>query len=201
MAAVTESRTNESRAAVASGMSAATTVVARRCVRTMVRRFMSPSGAAVGTTVKGLYAFCMPPARLSSRCRIDGVKIASKPVMPPSTGRKGARPGRHSTDGRDREHRRRPAVALALLAYLVFALVSPGAVLMSDTAAGLLTVLVLVLLLAVTHVPLGDYMARVYSADRAPGGRAARLPRVPESTPTPTRPGRRTPLSVLGFSV
>ena len=35
---------------------------------------------------------------------------------------------------------------------------------MSDTAAGLLTVLALVVVLGVTHVPLGDYMARVYSA-------------------------------------
>ncbi|HEX4472842.1 MAG TPA: potassium-transporting ATPase subunit KdpA [Nocardioides sp.] len=34
---------------------------------------------------------------------------------------------------------------------------------MSDTAAGLLTVLALVAVLGVTHVPLGDYMARVYS--------------------------------------
>jgi K+-transporting ATPase ATPase A chain len=35
---------------------------------------------------------------------------------------------------------------------------------MSDSAAGLLTVLALVVALGVTHVPLGDYMARVYSA-------------------------------------
>jgi potassium-transporting ATPase potassium-binding subunit len=35
---------------------------------------------------------------------------------------------------------------------------------MSDTVAGLATVLALVVVLAVTHVPLGDYMARVYSA-------------------------------------
>jgi K+-transporting ATPase ATPase A chain len=34
---------------------------------------------------------------------------------------------------------------------------------MSDTAAGLLTVLALVVVLGVTHVPLGDYMARVYT--------------------------------------
>ena len=37
---------------------------------------------------------------------------------------------------------------------------------MSDTAAGLLTVLALVVVLGVTHVPLGDYMARVYSATK-----------------------------------
>ena len=44
---------------------------------------------------------------------------------------------------------------------------------MSDTAAGLLTVLALVVVLGATHVPLGDYMARVYSA--AKHGRAERL--------------------------
>jgi K+-transporting ATPase ATPase A chain len=37
---------------------------------------------------------------------------------------------------------------------------------MSDTTAGLLTVLVLVVALGVTHVPLGDYMARIYASDR-----------------------------------
>ena len=37
---------------------------------------------------------------------------------------------------------------------------------MSDTAAGLLTVLGLVVVLGVTHVPLGDYMARVYSSTK-----------------------------------
>jgi len=35
---------------------------------------------------------------------------------------------------------------------------------MSDTAAGLLTVVALVAVLGLTHVPLGDHMARVYSA-------------------------------------
>jgi K+-transporting ATPase ATPase A chain len=35
---------------------------------------------------------------------------------------------------------------------------------MSDTAAGLLTVFALVVVLGVTHIPLGDYMARAYSA-------------------------------------
>ena len=71
---------------------------------------------------------------------------------------------------------------------------------MSDTAAGLLTVLALVVVLGVTHVPLGDYMARVYSATRH--WRAERLlyrlcridPDADQSWPTYA-------LSVLGFSL
>lgn len=37
---------------------------------------------------------------------------------------------------------------------------------MSDTVSGLLTIGVLVVLLAVVHVPLGDYLARAYTTDR-----------------------------------
>lgn len=37
---------------------------------------------------------------------------------------------------------------------------------MSDSAGGLLTIAVLVTTLAAVHVPLGDYMARVFSSDR-----------------------------------
>ena len=37
---------------------------------------------------------------------------------------------------------------------------------MNDTLAGLLQVLALVLLLAVAYVPLGDYMARVFTAEK-----------------------------------
>jgi len=37
---------------------------------------------------------------------------------------------------------------------------------MSETVSGLLTIGVLVVLLAVTHVPLGNYMARVFTTDR-----------------------------------
>jgi K+-transporting ATPase ATPase A chain len=37
---------------------------------------------------------------------------------------------------------------------------------MSATAAGLLAVLAIVVVLALTHVPLGDYMARVFGSDR-----------------------------------
>ena len=36
---------------------------------------------------------------------------------------------------------------------------------MSDSLAGFLQVSLLVALLAIVHVPLGDYMARVYTAD------------------------------------
>ena len=37
---------------------------------------------------------------------------------------------------------------------------------MNDTLAGLLQVLALVLLLAVAYVPLGDYMARVFTTEK-----------------------------------
>ena len=71
---------------------------------------------------------------------------------------------------------------------------------MSDTAAGLLTVLALVVVLGVTHVPLGDYMARVYSSTKHL--RAERViyrlcridPDADQSWPTYA-------LSVLGFSL
>ena len=59
---------------------------------------------------------------------------------------------------------------------------------MSDTAAGLLTVLALVVVLGVTHVPLGDYMARVYSATTHWRAERVALPAVPD------RPGRRPDL-------
>jgi K+-transporting ATPase ATPase A chain len=71
---------------------------------------------------------------------------------------------------------------------------------MSDTAAGLLTVLALVVVLGVTHVPLGDYMARVYSATTHWRGerliyRLCRIdPDADQSWPTYA-------LSVLGFSL
>ncbi len=71
---------------------------------------------------------------------------------------------------------------------------------MSDTAAGLLTVLALVVVLGVTHVPLGDYMARVYSASKhlRPERMIYRLCRIdPDADQTwPTYA-----LSVLGFSL
>ena len=71
---------------------------------------------------------------------------------------------------------------------------------MSDTGAGLLTVLALVVVLGVTHVPLGDYMARVYSASKhlRPERMIYRLCRIdPDADQTwPTYA-----LSVLGFSL
>ena len=71
---------------------------------------------------------------------------------------------------------------------------------MSDTAAGLLTVLGLVVVLGVTHVPLGDYMARVYSSAKHWRGEqlvygACRIdPEADQTWPTYA-------LSVLGFSL
>ena len=71
---------------------------------------------------------------------------------------------------------------------------------MSDTAAGLLTVLALVVVLAVTHVPLGDYMARVYSSTKH--GRAERaLYRLCRIDPDADQSWPTYGLSVLGFSL
>jgi K+-transporting ATPase ATPase A chain len=70
---------------------------------------------------------------------------------------------------------------------------------MSDTAAGLLQVAALLALLAVVYVPLGDYMARVYSSERHWRVESVvyRLVRVDAAT------GQRWPTyaaGVLGFS-
>ena len=71
---------------------------------------------------------------------------------------------------------------------------------MSDTAAGLLTVLALVVVLGVTHVPLGDYMARVYSATSH--WRAERLLyRACRIDPDADQTWATYALSVLGFSL
>jgi K+-transporting ATPase ATPase A chain len=71
---------------------------------------------------------------------------------------------------------------------------------MSDTAAGLLTVLALVVVLAVTHVPLGDYMARAYSATTH--WRAERwLYRICRVDPDADQSWPRYALSVLCFSL
>ena len=71
---------------------------------------------------------------------------------------------------------------------------------MSDTAAGLLTVLALVVVLGVTHVPLGDYMARVYSATTH--WRAERwLYRLCRIDPEADQTWATYALSVLGFSL
>ena len=43
-----------------------------------------------------------------------------------------------------------------------------GEVLVSSTTAGIIFLAVLVLALALAHVPLGDYMYRVYSSDKHP---------------------------------
>ncbi len=71
---------------------------------------------------------------------------------------------------------------------------------MSDTAAGLLTVLALVVVLAVTHVPLGDYMARVYSATTHWRVERA-LYRVCRIDPDADQTWPTYALSMLGFSL
>jgi K+-transporting ATPase ATPase A chain len=71
---------------------------------------------------------------------------------------------------------------------------------MSDTAAGLLTVLALAVLLGVTHVPLGDHMARAYSATTH--WRAERwLYRVCRIDPDADQSWPTYAVSVLGFSL
>jgi K+-transporting ATPase ATPase A chain len=71
---------------------------------------------------------------------------------------------------------------------------------MSDSAAGLLTVAALVVVLGVTHVPLGDYMARVYTATTH--WRAERvLYRVCRIDPDADQTWATYALSVLGFSL
>ncbi len=71
---------------------------------------------------------------------------------------------------------------------------------MSDTAAGLLTVLALVVVLGVTHVPLGDYMAKVYSTTKH--WRAERvLYRLCRIDPDADQSWPTYALSVLGFSL
>ena len=71
---------------------------------------------------------------------------------------------------------------------------------MSDTAAGLLTVLALVVVLRVTHVPLGDYMARVYSATTH--WRSERLVyRACRIDPDADQTWATYALSVVGFSL
>ena len=57
-------------------------------------------------------------------------------------------------------------VALALLVYLVYVLLQRGPVLMGDTVSGLLTIAVLVAALAIVHVPLGNWMAKVFTDEK-----------------------------------
>ncbi len=71
---------------------------------------------------------------------------------------------------------------------------------MSDTTAGLLTVLALAVVLGVTHVPLGDYMARVYSATTHWRGERV-IYRVCRIDPDADQTWATYALSVLGFSL
>jgi potassium-transporting ATPase potassium-binding subunit len=70
---------------------------------------------------------------------------------------------------------------------------------MSDTTAGLLTIGVLVLALAAAHVPLGDYMARVYQSRRHLAVERA-IYRVVRVDPNADQRWTTYVLSVLGFS-
>ena len=56
------------------------------------------------------------------------------------------------------------SVLLAL--FLAAALLFPGEVLVSTTTAGIIFLALLIVALAAVHVPLGDYMYRVYSSDK-----------------------------------
>src|ERR1700753_2236624 len=69
---------------------------------------------------------------------------------------------------REREHRKHRRAGTQRLGCPV-ACCGPrlsGAVLMSGTAAGVVFLVLLVVALAVVHVPLGDYMYRVYSSQK-----------------------------------
>ncbi len=71
---------------------------------------------------------------------------------------------------------------------------------MNDTTSGLLTLAALVALLAVVHVPFGDYMARVFTS--ASHSRVeTRLYRLVGVNPDAPQSSRSYTLSVLGFSL
>ncbi|MBC7633148.1 potassium-transporting ATPase subunit KdpA [Aeromicrobium sp.] len=71
---------------------------------------------------------------------------------------------------------------------------------MNDTASGLLTLAVLITLLAVVHVPLGDYMARVFETPQH-WRVESRLYRLVGVNPDAQQSARSYTMSVLGFSV
>jgi K+-transporting ATPase ATPase A chain len=71
---------------------------------------------------------------------------------------------------------------------------------MSDTASGLLTITTLVVLLAVAYVPLGDYMARVFTTPTH-GRVERRAYRLVGVDPDAQQSARSYTVSVLGFSV
>ena len=71
---------------------------------------------------------------------------------------------------------------------------------MSDTLSGLLSIAALLLVLALAYVPLGDYMARVYTSARH--GRVERgVYRLTGVNPDQEQSPRSYTLSVLGFSL
>ncbi|AWB91622.1 potassium-transporting ATPase subunit KdpA [Aeromicrobium chenweiae] len=71
---------------------------------------------------------------------------------------------------------------------------------MNDTISGLLTITVLILLLAAVHVPLGDYMARVFTSP-SHWRVEKRLYRLVGVNPDAEQSARSYALSVLGFSL
>lgn len=71
---------------------------------------------------------------------------------------------------------------------------------MNDTTSGLLTLAVLVALLAVVHVPFGDYMARVFTTT-SHSRVESRLYRLVGVNPDAPQSSRSYILSVLGFSL
>ncbi|MDR7085766.1 K+-transporting ATPase ATPase A chain [Aeromicrobium panaciterrae] len=70
---------------------------------------------------------------------------------------------------------------------------------MSDTTAGLLTIAALIALLAAVYVPLGDYMARVFTSPRH-WGFEKRVYRLLGVNPDSEQTARSYTYSVLGFS-
>ncbi|WKN48975.1 potassium-transporting ATPase subunit KdpA [Nocardioides sp. Arc9.136] len=71
---------------------------------------------------------------------------------------------------------------------------------MSDTVAGLLQVAALVLLLALVHVPLGDYMARVFTSSKHLRAERA-LYRLTGVDPQADQTAKSYAVSVVGFSL
>ena len=76
----------------------------------------------------------------------------------------------------------------------------PGAFLVSDTFGGLLSIALLVALLAAAYVPLGDYMARVYTSTRHLRAERA-VYRLSGVNPDAEQGARSYATSVVGFSL
>ena len=68
------------------------------------------------------------------------------------------------------------ALSILLALFLAVRPAVPGEVLVSTTTAGIIFLVVLVAALVVVHVPLGDYMYRVYTSEKDLARRAGDLP-------------------------